>query len=287
MQALLRASVFLLAAILSGCGQPTIDGTNEDTFKESFKSMKEGLPDKKAKRLDTALMTITFSGFDLKTALSNDDDTNSESKKIWKRLDGMTAQEILAQAERIEIKNQIENKKQAVEDWQGLLEAKRKAEKARKKLKNFKIQEAEFRVKEKRFGSDQPVIDLTVVNNTDYPVSRAYFKGTVKAKGRSVPYIEEPFNYEIPGGIEHGEEATYNLAPNPYGDWGQVDVPDKAFLEVEVQKIDGADEEPIYDAGGLDEMEQSEIKAFNTKYGDIDALKSQIEKLKDKLNTSS
>ena len=60
----------------------------------------------------------------------------------------------------------------------------------------------------------EPMIELTVKNGTSETVSCAYFEGAIASPGRSVPWYKDTSNYEIQGGIEPGETATWELAPN-------------------------------------------------------------------------
>lgn len=67
-----------------------------------------------------------------------------------------------------------------------------------------------------------PVIELSVTNNTRHSISRAYFEGRLMTPGRSIPWVEDKFNYEIPGGVEPGESKTWELSPNMFGEWSKA-----------------------------------------------------------------
>ena len=116
---------------------------------------------------------------------------------------------------------------------------------AQARLAKFEVREASFARKKRRFGGSQPIIEMKVANHTGEAISRAYFVGTLQSPGREVPWLEESFNYSIAGGLEPDEEASWRLAPNSFGEWGQVEAPEDAELTVEVVRLDGADGEAI------------------------------------------
>jgi hypothetical protein len=148
------------------------------------------------------------------------------------------------------------------------LETKRaKSESAREQLKKFKVVRSRFYKREQEFMGKQPIIELTVKNGTDQAVSRAYFEGTLASPDRSVPWHKDTFNYDISGGLEPGEEATWKLAPNMFSDWGKVDAPPDAVFTVTVERIDGADGEAVYSTREFDESDRKRLAELKKKYG--------------------
>jgi hypothetical protein len=95
-------------------------------------------------------------------------------------------------------------------------------------------------------GTSRPVIDLTVRNGTEYAISRAYFEGTLRSEGRTIPWLQESFNHGIPGGLEPGETAVWSLAPSAYGPWGATDAPTDAILTVTVTRLNGPNGEELF-----------------------------------------
>jgi hypothetical protein len=63
---------------------------------------------------------------------------------------------------------------------------------------------------------------LTVQNTSTVPLSRVDFHGVLASPGRALPWVEHNLFYEIPGGLEPGEVATWNFSPNRYGPWGKA-----------------------------------------------------------------
>ena len=109
-----------------------------------------------------------------------------------------------------------------------------------------------FRIIKSRFYlqkgtlSDDPIIELSVKNETDHPISRAYFEGTLLTPGRSVPWVKDEFNYEIAGGLEPGESANWRLLPNRFGEWGRAPNRSDMVLTVKVRRLDGPNGEKLF-----------------------------------------
>ncbi|WP_148205508.1 hypothetical protein [Symbiobacterium thermophilum] len=152
------------------------------------------------------------------------------------------------------------------------------AEQSRSKLSKFVVSNAKFYWAVDGWW-EEPVIELTVQNNTEFPVARAYFHGRLVSPGRSVPWVEEDFNYAIPGGIEPGEIQTWKLVANSFSTWGSAPRDrDDLILEVEVTRLDGPNDQvlldaefPDYKAEWLADLEadlaelQEELRALRTE----------------------
>ena len=272
----------LLLTHLTSCGPPQIDGESEESFQNSLEKIKEDLEEDKSGKLDTALMVIAFAELDIDNILQADEDDFS-AEAIRERLDGKTANEIFTMKERIQKKREIERKQEELESWVELKEKKAQAEEEKEKLQDFEVLESEFFFRYRRYGNDEPIIALDVVNNTDHAISRAYFNGVIKSPDRAVPWLEERFNYEISGGVEPGDEASWGLGPNPDSEWGKVDPPEDAEFNVEVIRLDGPGGEVLYDATGLDSFEEGRLEEFKEEYGSEEVLQEEIEEMEEEL----
>lgn len=153
------------------------------------------------------------------------------------------------------------------------LQAKAQAmEEKRNLLAQFEVTSAEYSKKKMGWGLVNVILDLQVKNGNTQPVSRAYFHGVIQSPGRSVPWVEEDFNYQIPGGIEPGETAHWRLNPNMFSAWGTVDVPRDAVFTVTVVRLDGADGEAIASVSDADDVAQqmaelsAEAEAIRTSF---------------------
>ena len=184
---------------------------------------------------------------------------------VKQALNGKTGEEVIAHAEQLRKDREEKERTQALAEIKELEGKQAKAAQAREKLVAFEVVRSRF-YKSSGFLGDQPVIELTVKNGTATAVSRAHFRGTLASPGRSVPWLRDDFNYEISGGLEPGETATWRLSPNMFSDWGKVEAPKDAVLTVDVVRIDGPDKEPLFDAEGLSEHDSERLAELKAKF---------------------
>lgn len=88
----------------------------------------------------------------------------------------------------------------------------------------------------------EPVISFVIRNANDFAIRRIYCRGVVYTPGRTLPWIDENFNYELTGGLEPGEHRTLKLAPNRFGPWGDTDLRGRndLTLKISLYKIEDA-----------------------------------------------
>jgi hypothetical protein len=231
--------------------------------------MKEGLSEEDSKEFTEALVVIAMKDLNLGAIMAGTQDGDTVASDMRRSLDGKSREEILTWANEIRAQRQAEKEKLEKEQLLAEIEAatqavaelksaKEKAEAAKVGLSNFKIKSASFEQRKRPYISrKQPIINLEVVNSTGVAVSRAYFRGVLKSPGREIAWLEEDFNYEISGGLEPGESAKWSLEPNMFSEWGSVDAPNDAILLLTVTRLDGPNEEPIFDSSEWD-AEQDE-----------------------------
>lgn len=241
----------LLALLLSGCGPATLDGSSEEAMRESANALKESLSTEDRKRFEQAIQVIAMDtiapGGNIFAAAARAQ-SGEALKGVMTKLDGKTAAEVFAMSDEIIAARRMREREQMAQEVEELTEKKRKSEEAGVQLAKFEVLRSRFVSRPQRFGRPQPIIEITVRNGTNVPVSRAYFEGTLASPGRSIPWLKEEFNYSISGGLEPGEEAFWSLAPNMFSDWGKVDAPQDAVLTVVVTRLDGPDGEAAFDA---------------------------------------
>lgn len=98
--------LFSLVVLLGACqGEPTFDTSSEDAMKASVKAMAADLPEAKKTQFKESIAGIYMIG-SLKGSMEGKDD-KAVLEAINRQLDGLTVDEIIAQAEKIkdEIKN--------------------------------------------------------------------------------------------------------------------------------------------------------------------------------------
>ena len=259
--------ISVLVLFLSGCSDPKIDASTDESIKVSIEKVRQSLPDDKRAEFDDALKILAFSQISLKGLFADGATGVSSAKgKMKDVLNGKTGEEVIAEAERIKKERKEKEKTQALSEIKELQEKQAISINAKESLKQFQIIRSRFYKQEQKYGHDKPIVELTVKNGTAHPVSRAYFKGTLASPDRSIPWLVETFNYEISGGLEPGEQAEWSLAPNQFSDWGSVDAPTDAILTVEVEQLDGSDSEPLFSSHSFSERDEKRLKELREKY---------------------
>lgn len=261
--------IFMLAfGVFFGCADPKVDGTSDETMKDSIAKVRESLPDDKKPEFDEALQILAFSQFDFGElmAAGMTDNTDFLESKMRIAVNGKTADQIMAEANKIKIEREMRQEKQALQEIIELEEIRKTSLEARAELDKFEVMRSRFYKRAGTFGDD-PIIELTVHNGTSYPVSRVYFEGVIASPGRSVPWLKKDFNYKIRGGLEPGEEDSWKLSPNSFSEWGTVDVPSDAIFTVTVERLDGPGGEPLFSTEIFDESDEKRLQELKEKYG--------------------
>lgn len=259
--------IALMAGMLAGCGEPKLDGSSQQAFKDSAAKVAASLPEDKRKQFASDVMVLAFQGLDISQVLQGKKNAEGVSADMLAALNGKTAQQVADEANRARTERAEREQQQALTEIQELVEKQKKSEAAKTELARFQVSKSRFYQRAKEYGlGNQPIIEITVNNGTASAVSRAYFKGTIASPGRSVPWLVETFNYSIRGGLEPGESQSWSLAPNQFSDWGKVDPPKDAIFTVTVERLDGADDKPLFDAGSFTERDATRLTALQTKY---------------------
>lgn len=167
-----------------------------------------------------------------------------------------------------------------------LAEALATATEAAQTLAKLEVSDASFSLGEDSIGMPRPIIKMTVKNNTGKAISEASFIGRLMSPGRSVPWLKEPFAYTIPGGLEPGEAATWQLAPNGFSAWGTVEAPEDAELLVTVVSVEGAAGDVIAELPrkpGSFTGERLDVAAVASEKEALDGKIAELEAKKDSL----
>lgn len=258
--------LILITSFFASCTKK-IDGTSEEAMKESIEKVKASLDEKDKQEFEEALQLIMLNGIDFSNVLS-ENGVDETVGGIRIKLNGMTASDVINEGERIKVEIELKKKQQAKEEIEELYIEKEKAEQAKLELKKFEVRRSRFykRKQGTYYITEEPIIELTVFNGTKHAVSRAYFTGILSSPNRSVPWLKDDFNYQIAGGLEPGEEASWRLAPNSFSEWGKVDAPKDAILVVEVKKVDGADDETLFSVDDFDEYDKERLTELLKAY---------------------
>jgi hypothetical protein len=243
-----RIGVFLIVilAALSGCGHPTIDGSSDEALKSSVAKVRSSLPEAQRSEFDRALMAIAFDGTDLfkSAALGSE----VMAGQLRSKLDGKTGEDILAAAAALHAREAASGKPtadqvrakldtaraQQLKDQIAELESKRDHDAASiKQLALFTLKDIRIKQEKIDFLGLVTTLTVTVRNDTSTPVSTAIMIAKVTSEGRSIPWVVEEIGHKVPGGVEPGEEKTWELMEQDGGWRGLVLKPDmRASLEV-------------------------------------------------------
>jgi len=262
----MRYLPLFLAFVLVGCSEPTID---KDRPKESLAEVKADLSEEKLQSFEDAWSTITMGAASqaMSDAFSGEPSPENAFDSYLSRVDGMTAEEVIALADSIEQARKREERREAVSRIEELRAQKRKAQRAQDSLSQLWVVRSRFRMRDQQFGSPQPIIEVTVENKTDHAISRAYFDARLESPDREVPWVEERFNYKISGGIEPDEQQTWKLAPNQFSEWGDVEERSGMELTVAPFRVDGPEGEPLFEAE-WSEDQQEDLESLLDEYSD-------------------
>lgn len=261
---------FLFATSLlaiAGCGgAPKLDASSDDNLQNSIASAKESISPEQREEFEEALKILAFADVDNLFEMAADPE--SIQRKLKDRVDGKTPQEIITEARAIKADRRAKQRKQIIGEIDELEMQQSQAAIAQEQLKAFEVERSRFYFSEDLFRKT-PIIELTVKNNTKHPVARAHFNGVLATPGRSIPWVDDNFNYEITGGLEHGESDTWSLAPNLFGEWGKAPQDrDDMVLTVTVIRIDGPNEEAILNAD-FSEYDQKRLAELKAKLSDM------------------
>lgn len=263
----------ILLILVTGCGDKKVDSSTDEKFKSSIESVKNSLTEDKRKEFEDAVQVIAFS--EIGNLFEAAADPDGVQRKIKNKLNGKTADEIIAESNQILAERKKNEREQAINEIEEIkakiaeIENKKlEMEKTREDLKKFNVVRSRFYFRKNSF-MEEAVIELTVKNETTYPVSRAYFNGILSSPDRSIPWVQDSFNYKISGGLEPGEQVTWKLSPNTFGEWSKAPKDrDDMVLTVSVYRIDGADEEAIYNYN-FSEKDNAHIEKLNKRLSEL------------------
>ena len=131
------------------------------------------------------------------------------------------------------------------------------------------IDNARYYISTSPYGALEPVIELTVTNGSDRAVAELMLHGVLKSPNREVAWVDETFYYVISGGLAPGESATWSLAPNRFGPWGNDQIPRNAVLTLTLLGVNNSEGEPLWDAPALTDNEAERLEELRAEYGGV------------------
>lgn len=259
--------ILILFIALTGCSNPKIDTSTDETMKASIAKVGESLPENERAKFFDAIKIVSFNELDLKDLFAAGiTGTNTTMAKVKQTLNGKTGAEVIEQAEQIAKERKEKEGVQALSEIKELEEKQIKAKSAKVELAKFQVLRSRFYKRKRAYYGEELIIEITVKNGTKYPVSAAYFRGTLASPGRSVPWLTEDFNYSISGGLEPGETAKWTLSPNMFSNWGKVQLHNDAVFTVEVTQIDGANKSVLLSSREFSDNAAERLAELKQKY---------------------
>ncbi len=271
MWSLLRLSALSLSAlVLVGCSDPKVDTSSMPAAVVSIEKVRESLPTYKRDEFDTALKIIamsSFNGIDLFNPQRMNAAEIAESANAY--MHGLTGDEIIERADEMLRQRRAREREQALRTLNRLEAKQDSAQRAQEHLAQISIDNARYYISTSPYGALEPVIELTVTNSSDHAVAELMLHGVLKSPNREVAWVDETFYYVISGGLAPGESATWSLAPNRFGPWGNDQIPRNAALTLTLLGVNNSEGEPLWDAPALTDNEAERLEELRAEYGGV------------------
>ena len=271
MWSLLRLSALSLSAlVLVGCSDPKVDTSSMPAAVVSIEKVRESLPTYKRDEFDTALKIIamsSFNGIDLFNPQRMNAAEIAESANAY--MHGLTGDEIIERADEMLRQRRAREREQALRTLNRLEAKQDSAQRAQEHLAQISIDNARYYISTSPYGALEPVIELTVTNGSEHAVAELMLHGVLKSPNREVAWVDEKFYYVISGGLAPGESATWSLAPNRFGPWGNDQIPRNAVLTLTLLGVNNSEGEPLWDAPALTDNEAERLEELRAEYGGV------------------
>jgi hypothetical protein len=253
-----RPCVFVgvLAVAIAGCAPPRVDSATDDSFSASLDRVRRFLPADQRPVFDQAVTTISAHRVTPELVASGVATTESVAAGAKAALHGKAADEILAEAARLEAEQAAQARRQVEKEIAALVAEQESAFAAREALKAFEILQARLLPSGDATRARRWQIRLVARNGTAHAVSRVFVEATVERPGRAGPWLREELTHAIPGQLGPGASGAWVLTP---GSWAAVEIPQDARLGVTVTRLDGAEGEPFLDAREYTETDAARL----------------------------
>ena len=264
------SALSLSALVLVGCSDPKVDTSSMPAAVVSIEKVRESLPTYKRDEFDTALKIIamsSFNGIDLFNPQRMNAAEIAESANAY--MHGLTGDEIIERADEMLRQRRAREREQALRTLNRLEAKQDSAQRAQEHLAQISIDNARYYISTSPYGALEPVIELTVTNGSEHAVAELMLHGVLKSPNREVAWVDETFYYVISGGLAPGESATWSLAPNRFGPWGNDQIPRNAALTLTLLGVNNSEGEPLWDAPALTDNEAERLEELRAEYGGV------------------
>lgn len=222
------SAIFVIGIITFGVihlNKPRIDTSSDEKMEESTQRLRDSLNDEQKAKYEQAVGYIAFDGLTFSDLMSTDE----AMKKIKKKFKNKSYDDLVYDAKQI-VKRRIKD----------LENEKSSSASARKKLEDIVVQRTTITTDSSGF-MPRRILYMMVKNNTGRTLSTIAFNIKTFAPGRELPYLNDDFKYEIPGGIQAGETLEWQLQPNTFlnDEWNR-DVPNGIIQIKAISFIDSS-----------------------------------------------
>jgi hypothetical protein len=225
----------LCCFLLSACiFDPVFDTSSWDAYQRSLASIKAKLSNDDLRRLEIALKyllieatpKVELDGLVLTNAVATANLTNPNTllARLGPRINGKSAPAII---QNLSIKLDTEISE---------AEARLQSEKA---VGAIEIISPTYYWRRSGY-LEQPIIEFSVRNAGNVPISRAYFRITLTSPNRSIPWAKQEFVQTFKGGLEPRERQQLSIPPRS-GDWSDKQLRDVPNVELKVVVVNFED----------------------------------------------
>jgi hypothetical protein len=214
---------FLLSACIF---DPTFDTSSWDAYQTSSSAIKARLSNDDLRRLDVALKYLLFEGAPqadgqpvnnvvARVAYAN---PGLALARLGPRINGRSAAAVI-QNLCIKLDREISETEARLQNTGKVLSA-------------VEVESPSYYWRRSGY-IEQPVIEFSVYNAGNVPISRVYFSGVLTSPHRAIPWVKQGFIRYFKGGLEPREKQRLTLEPRA-SEWNDMQLKDLTNAELKV-----------------------------------------------------
>jgi len=174
----------ILVILTSACNmiqeEPRIDASSLENATASLQHMKASLSSDELVKFDEALQAVAGQSMGMAFLQAMGGASEQDiGAQLFEPLDGKTAIEVINEGNRILAERNQREREQARQEVAELEAKMSQSEAARSQLARFEVTRSRFYKRDRKYSGAQPIIELSVRNNTKHAISRAYFQGVL------------------------------------------------------------------------------------------------------------
>lgn len=257
----------IVVLTLSGCGEKTIDASDDKSLKDSLSDISNSLSEDKLKEFNEAIKIVMFKDLDLKNFMFNSKVGGAlELSKAKSNLDNKSADEIINEAKAIKLKRQKEQKVKLKADIEKLEEDKKSAQFLQDEIDKIKILSANFNPKKERYYSHTDVY-CSIQNNSKYTISYIEFNAELRTDDRKVAWYSTTVFTSIAGGLNPNENKDLEMNVRRY--WDRTKYPTDVYLVMTIKSIYDENKKRIYPYNDFTEYDKRKLEQLQKRYKEL------------------